>query len=341
MSSLRRILRSILPHAALGIACTTAPLATAATPPAAPTSVGAPHATQVPGYYRQQVGAVTVTALYDGYIGVNPAMLHGLQTKDIQTLIARMFQRRDDGGVQTAVNGYLVQTGNRLILIDTGASSCLGATLGHIGENIQAAGYQPSDISDVVLTHLHPDHVCGAINADGAAAYPNATMWAPNADSDYWLSPEVAAAAPQDARVYFDMARKAVAPYVDAGKFKTFDGGEVVPGLNAVATHGHTPGHTSYLLQSEGATLLIWGDIVHAHAVQFRHPEVSIEFDTNQASAITTRTRVFREAASQGWMVAGAHLPFPGLGHLRKEQQGYAWVPIEYAPFDRTGDVSR
>ena len=102
--------------------------------------------------------------------------------------------------------------------------------------------------------------------------------------------------------------------------------------MSVVPTPGHTPGHSSYLFSSGKQKLLLWGDIVHSHSVQFQHPEVSMEFDVDQKQAIATRKTVFQQAANAGWAIGGAHLPFPGLGHIRKDAKGYAWVPVEFGP---------
>ncbi len=288
--------------------------------------------TQVPGYYRQALGDFTVTALYDGYIDLAPKLLHGLRDTQIQSLLARMFIAHEKG-VQTAVNAYLIHTGEHLVLVDTGAASCFGPTLGQVQANLKAAGYRLEDVDTVLLTHLHGDHLCGVLDAQGQTAFPNATVWAAQKDADFWLSQAVADAAPEGMKGFFKMSRDAAAPYQAAGRFKTFQSGEtLLPGLSVVPTNGHTPGHTSFLFESKGQKLLVWGDIVHSHSVQFAHPEVSLEFDVDQKQAIATRKALFQKAAAAGWWIGGAHLPFPGLGHIRKDPKGYAWVPVEYGP---------
>jgi glyoxylase-like metal-dependent hydrolase (beta-lactamase superfamily II) len=133
------------------------------------------------------------------------------------------------------------------------------------------------------------------------------------------------------------MARDAVAPYRAAGRFRTFSasagaGDELVPGVRAVPEFGHTPGHVGYLFTSGKEKLLLWGDVIHSHAVQFRSPQVAIEFDTDSHQAVITRNRVLADAARDKLWVGGAHLPFPGIGHVRREQVGYTWVPVEYGP---------
>lgn len=292
----------------------------------------APRDEQAPGYYRQKVGNLTVTALYDGYVDIDSKLLKGMQAKDLHALLERLFVQ-DRNGVQTAVNAYLVQDGERVVLVDTGAAQCFGPTLGNILENIRRAGYTPDEIGTVLLTHLHPDHACGLLTADGKQAFPQATVWASKADADYWLSADQTARAGDGQKPMFEMAQRAVAPYAAQNRLRTYtNGSELLPGFTVVPTPGHTPGHSSYLFRSAGQSLLIWGDIIHSHAVQMPHPEVSIEFDSDQPQAIRTRRTVLANVSEQGWLIGGAHLPFPGLGHVRKESQGYRWVPVEYGP---------
>lgn len=328
MPHLRPVIRPLL--ASLGMAW----LATFAAPAlqahaAPPASITA----QVPGYYRATVGDFDVTALYDGFAELPAALLKGMQAKEVQDLLARMFVQSAPA-VQTAVNAYLIHTGEHLVLVDTGAAQCFGPTLGQTLAHLRAAGYQPQDVDTVLLTHLHPDHLCGLLDAQGQRAFPNATVLAAQADADFWLNEKTAQAAPQAMQGMFAMARQSVAPYQAAGRFKTFADGQqhLLPGISALPSRGHTPGHTSYKVSSKGRELLVWGDIVHSHAVQFAHPEVSIEFDTDPKQAIATRQALFQQAAQQGWMIAGAHLPFPGLGHIRQDAKGYAWVPVEFGP---------
>lgn len=319
---------SLLRRGLFAAALTLAALGTLAAHAAAPAQVKS----QVPGFYRYAVGDFEVTALYDGYVDLGTQLLKGMRADHIQSLLARMFIENSKG-VQTAVNAYLIHTGEHLILVDAGAAGCFGPTLGQVADNVRAAGYQPEAVDSVLLTHLHPDHLCGVLDKAGRPAFPNATVWAAQEDVDFWLSETIAAAAPEGNQPFFKMARDAAAPYLAAGRFRAFKpGDDLLPGVSVVTSHGHTPGHSSYLFASKGKNLLVWGDIVHSHSVQFMHPEVSLEFDVDQKQAIATRKALFERAAKAGWGIAGAHLPFPGLGHIRKDAKGYAWVPVEFGP---------
>ncbi|WP_150427843.1 MBL fold metallo-hydrolase [Dechloromonas sp. CZR5] len=287
--------------------------------------------TQVPGYYRLMLGQFEVTALYDGAIDLDEKLLKNIDKRDIQRLLAREFLKGPK--VQTAVNAYLVNTGNKLVLIDAGAAKLFGPGLGNIVDNLRAAGYTPEQVDTVLVTHLHGDHINGLVTPDGQRVFTNAEVWSAKADNDFWLSEAIANQAPKDFQPFFKMSRDAAAPYLAAGKWKTFDSDrELLAGVSSVDTHGHTPGHASYLFQSGDQRLLVLGDLVHNHAVQFARPEVAFEFDNDPKQAVATRKRIFHKAAREKLMVAGMHLPFPGVGHVRKEAKGYAWVPAEFAP---------
>jgi glyoxylase-like metal-dependent hydrolase (beta-lactamase superfamily II) len=288
---------------------------------------------QVPGYFRMQLGSFDVTALYDGHVGIDAGLLGAAARPTIDAALAAAFLA-PGAPLQTAVNAYLVRTGAHLILVDTGTAKLFGDHLGYLLHNLRAAGYAAADVDTILLTHLHPDHAGGLLAGDGKMAFPNAQVFVPAADADYWLSPKEAAAAPQDKRALFKMSRDAVAPYRAAGRLTAFAPGQVLrEGVRALPAPGHTPGHTAYLFSSDRQDLLVWGDIVHNAAVQFAHPDVAIEFDWQQQGAVATRRALLAQAAARGWWVAGAHLPFPGLGRIRSgKDAAYRWVPADYGP---------
>jgi glyoxylase-like metal-dependent hydrolase (beta-lactamase superfamily II) len=225
------------------------------------------------------------------------------------------------------VNTFLINTGSKLVLVDTGAGNLFGPTMGKLLTSLRDAGYQPEQVDDVLITHMHGDHV-GGLSPAGQRAFPNAVIHADQREADYWLSPANRDKAPADAKGAFKQAMTALQPYVAAGRFKPIAGGtEIVPGIKAVPAPGHTTGHSCYAVESKGQKLLLWGDLLHVAAVQFPDPSVTITFDTDSNAARAQRVKTLAEAASQGYWVGGAHIAFPGLGHVRTDGKGYAWVP--------------
>jgi glyoxylase-like metal-dependent hydrolase (beta-lactamase superfamily II) len=298
----------------------------------APAQAAAPmQHKQVAGFYRTMIGDYEVTALHDGSGSIDSGLLHG-DPALIQSLLARSFQN-DPKKVSATVQGFLVNTGSKLVLIDTGAGGHWGGpTLGKLVQNLKASGYKPEQVDLVLLTHLHADHT-GGIYKDGKRVFPNATVMMNKADADFWLSKDIMAKAPEEAKIFFKVAQDAAAPYIAAGKWKPYEGtDEIVPGIKPYPISGHTPGHTGYMISSKGQSLLVWGDVAHVTAVQMPHPEVSIVFDSDSAAAVRTREALLVKLAADKTMIAAAHMPFPGLGRIRKADTGvgYDWVPATF-----------
>ncbi len=285
--------------------------------------------TQAPGYYRVMLGDFEVTALSDGTVALPvDKLLTNTTPGQVDKALKRDFLKVP---LDTSVNGYLINTGSKLVLIDTGAAGLFGPTLGNLLVNLKAAGYQPEQVDEIYITHMHADHV-GGLMAGDKPAFPNAIVRADQHDADFWLSAANLEKAPAEMKGYFQGAQASLNPYVTAGKFKPFDGNtELVPGIKAVAAHGHTPGHSTYLVESQGQKLALWGDLMHVAAVQFANPSVTIQFDTDSKAAAVQRKKAYAEAAKQGYLIGSAHLSFPGLGHLRAEGKGYAFVPVNYS----------
>jgi glyoxylase-like metal-dependent hydrolase (beta-lactamase superfamily II) len=292
-------------------------------------SAAAPQVrTQAPGFYRVMLGDFEITALSDGTIDLDVAKLLAEPAARTDAALARAFVK---GPVETSVNAYLVNTGTRLVLIDAGAGTLFGPTLGRLLASLKAAGYQPEQVDDIFITHMHPDHV-GGLSADGQRVFPNATLHADRRDSDFWLSQARLDGAPEAMKGFFQGAMASVNPYVAAGRYQPFEAdGEPVPGIRTLASVGHTAGHTSYLVESKGRQLLVIGDLIHVAAVQFADPGVTISFDSDAKAAAASRDRVFKLAAKDGALVGAAHLQFPGLGHLRAAGKSWQWVPANYS----------
>jgi glyoxylase-like metal-dependent hydrolase (beta-lactamase superfamily II) len=285
--------------------------------------------TNPPGFYRVMVGDIEVTALSDGTTNLPPdKILSDIKPAELKKELTKSYL---GAPIETSFNGFLVNTGTKLVLIDTGAGNFFGPTLGNLANSLKAAGYQPEQVDEVYITHFHSDHIGGLLAGD-KAAFPNAIVRADKHESDYWLSQANLDKAPKDGKDSFVHAQAALKPYVDAGKFKAIEGnGELVPGISSLATFGHTPGHTSYVVESKGQKLVVWGDLIHVAAVQLTHPDAKMQFDSDSKAGMAQRKKTYAEAAKEGYIVAGAHISFPGLGRLRAEGTGYVWVPVNYS----------
>ncbi|MBK0394861.1 MBL fold metallo-hydrolase [Ramlibacter algicola] len=283
---------------------------------------------QAPGWYRFMVGDVEVTALSDGTFKLPVAQLLKGDKIQIGDALRRNFLGEQ---VETSDNAYLVNTGSKLVLIDTGAGVTMGPGTGGLQANLRAAGYKPEQVDEIYITHMHGDHIGGLL--DGAnRAYPNATLRIDKRDVDYWGSEATMNAAPAEFRDFFKPAIAVVKAYGEAGKLKPFEGSTaLVPGVRAIANYGHTPGHTIYSIESKNEKLVLWGDLMHVAAVQFEDPSVTIQFDSDNAAALKQRQDAFADAAKNGYLVGAAHLAFPGVGRLRAAEKGYVFVPLNYS----------
>lgn len=299
--------------------------------PATQSFAAAPQVkTSAPGFYRVMLGQFEVTALSDGTAELPvDKLLTNTTSEKVGKALRKAHQHSP---LETSVNAYLINTGNKLVLIDTGAGSLFGPTLGKMLSNLKAAGYSPEQVDEIYITHMHPDHVGGLINGE-TMVFPNAVVRADQHDVDFWLSQANLEKAPADAKGFFQGAMASLNPYIKAGKFKAFEGDtELQPGIRAIASHGHTAGHTIYQISSQNQQLVLWGDLMHVAAVQFAEPSVTIQFDTDNKAAAAERKKAYASAAGSGAMIGAAHLSFPGLGYVRGDKKAYAFTPVNYSP---------
>jgi glyoxylase-like metal-dependent hydrolase (beta-lactamase superfamily II) len=295
--------------------------------------------TQGPGFYRMMLGDFEVTALLDGTHlfpayqvltrarSAPGALLNDTSPGETDAALAVVDLRAPPEG---SINAFLINTGAKLILIDTGAGALYGACCGHLLQNLRSAGYQPEQIDEVLLTHLHADHV-GGVMVDEKIAFPDAIVRVSRRDADYWLNEANEKAAPAFLVPMFEGAKHVLQPYIANGRFQPFDyGTELAPGVQPIATPGHSPGHTSYMIESRGQRLLVWGDIVHVAPIQFPDPGVTVTYDSDGKSAEQQRDALFADASQQGYWVAAAHITFPGLGHVGVSGGHFIWIPTQY-----------
>jgi glyoxylase-like metal-dependent hydrolase (beta-lactamase superfamily II) len=284
--------------------------------------------TQAPGYYRMMLGDFEVTVLNDGTLSLPASVMTNTTEAETEQALARNFQKSP---FDASDNAFLINTGAKLVLIDTGCGNLMGPTAGNLLMNLKAAGYRPEQIDEVYLTHMHPDHA-GGLMAEGKLAFPNAVLRANRREADFWLSEANLEKSPAAMKGFFKGAMASVNPYIAAGKFRPFEGDtQLVPGIEVIAAPGHTPGHSIYSIESGGQKMLLWGDLVHVAAVQFGEPSVTVQFDVDSQSAAMQRQHAYADAAKAGYLVGTAHLSFPGIGHIRAEGKGYAWVPVNYS----------
>jgi glyoxylase-like metal-dependent hydrolase (beta-lactamase superfamily II) len=289
-----------------------------------------PAGVQAPGIYRMKVGTYEVTVLNDGS-GALPTKYFSGDAEGSAKLLENAFVASKDMA-PTTFNEWLINTGDKLILVDTGYSNAIGPLAGHLPKTLTAAGVNPADIDAVVITHIHPDHCLGLLTTEKQIAFPNATVHVNGDELAWWLEGDMKI--PEGKPFFKDLfegGRAAFKPYVDGKRVQTFkDGAELVPGVTAVTAAGHTVGHTMVRVSSGNSQLLIWTDIVHSTALQFPEPERSIAYDLEPPKAIATRKKVMDMAATDRLLIAGTHIGFPGVGHVAKAGSGYAFVPVSW-----------
>lgn len=287
---------------------------------------------QGPGVYRFKVGNVRVTSLSDGTV---PQDLHklllGTTAAKTDALLAEGYLANP---VEASINAFLLDMGGRLVLVDTGSGDMFGPGYGgKLIESLGAAGVRPDRITDVLITHVHTDHTGGLVH-EGRRVFPNATVHLGKPDVDFFMDRANAAKSGYDAK-YFDEAITALKPYADAGKIAVFDKQtEILPGLTATLHPGHTPGSAFYTLKSGGQHVIFVGDVIHVSSVQFPEPAVTIAYDVNPEGAARVRADQFPVFARGRDLIAAPHLPFPGVGHVRAAERGFAWVPADYGNRD-------
>lgn len=265
----------------------------------------------------QNVGDLTITAVSDGYLHASFDFLANIDPADASRM-------QEDAGIKDLtsihINCYLVCGGGRTVLIDAGAGG-FKQWGGRLKANLLLAGIQPSEIDAILLTHAHPDHVGGLMDASGEAVFPDAELIAHHREVAFWQDDGNMSRAPERARGNFLVARQAFDGYRD--RLRTFEGGEVLPGITAMPLPGHTAGHTGYRLDSGDKSLLVWGDIVHFPQIQIPRPDVSIAFDQDAHLSAETRARLLDCVTAEQLLIAGMHLGEPGFARIKRKKLAY------------------
>jgi len=283
---------------------------------------------QPPAAYTLDLGGVALTAISDGTV---PQDLHSLMpgTPDatIDHLLGEAFLQNP---VEASINVFLFRLSDRQVLVDTGAGQVFGPGFGgELPQALAAIGVDPDDITDILITHIHSDH-SGGLTVNGERQFPNAVVHVAAADVEFFLEPANAERSGYDLS-YFQQAVATVGPYVEAGQVQTFEApAEILPGVQALPFPGHTPGSTVFRMTAGDQDVVFLGDLVHVEAVQFPQPDITITYDVAPAQAVESRRAAFEQLTGDRTLVAAPHLPFPGLGHIRTDGDGYRWVRTDF-----------
>lgn len=288
------------------------------------------------GWTRFQLGDFVCTVVTDGYIEGPPGNVI-FPYEDSEHILHE--HHKGLGPMRLNQNVLIVDTGEDVVLFDTGTGDhpeFQGIMYPNNGRqmpaNLRAAGIPFEDIDIVALTHLHGDHSWGLTESDGAIRFPNAQVAAAALELDYYTGPELPDDAEADPTLRVQLQKRAarfnIRPYLELGRVRALqDGDEVVPGIEAVLAPGHTPGSMVYRITSQGETLVVWGDMCHSEILLLPFPSRLGQFDHNPEQARDSRLRMMAWIYEHREAVLAYHFPFPGLGHIRRDGEGYQWVP--------------
>jgi glyoxylase-like metal-dependent hydrolase (beta-lactamase superfamily II) len=284
---------------------------------------------QAPGFYRYKVGDITVTAVNDGFAR-RPleGFIRNAELPAVQAAMASAFLPTD--ALPIPFNTLVVQTGGRLILIDTGNGNSGAPTSGTWMANFRAAGFLPEQVSQIVISHFHGDHINGIRLRDGTAVFPNAEIQVPAPEWTWWMDDARMNNAPEAMRAGFQNVRRVFGPIAQQVRQFT-PGAELAPGLTSVPAFGHSPGHTVFTIASGNARLLYMADTTNHPALFVRNPDWSAIFDMDADAARAMRRRLLDMAATEKLQLHFYHAPFPATGFVAKEGNGFEFAPAQWS----------
>lgn len=303
-------------------------LPTGAQPAAA--QQAAPPGGQAPGFYRFKVGGLTVTTVHDGFAR-RPVegFVRNAPLNEVQAVLASNFMPADTLTIPFTLTFVSMPGG--LVVFDAGNATQAGnATSGQAAANMRAAGIDPARVVAVVMSHFHGDHISGLSSAAGERLFPNAEIVVPAAEWAWWTDEGNLTRSPEGQRGTFANVKARFAPY--QGRIRQIaDGAEAVPGIRAMAAHGHTPGHTMYHIADGGEQMVFLADITNRPELMAPKPDWQIVFDFDGDMASAARRRVLDRVATDRMRVTGYHFPFPAQGHFLKDGNGYRFVPGDWS----------
>jgi glyoxylase-like metal-dependent hydrolase (beta-lactamase superfamily II) len=311
-----------------------------AAPFAASSPAGAaapPAGKQAPGFYRYKVGSIEVTVVTDGInrLPVTDSFVLNAKKDEVNAALAAAFMERD---VFTGpYNPIVVNTGARLALIDTGTGeAAYKNTKGMNGQfltNLAWAGIDANTIDAVIISHYHGDHINGLLRIDNSLAFPNAEILVPAPEHKYWMDDgEMSRASTPRIEGLFKNVRRVMRGEV-LKRLRTYAWNQdVIPGVMAVGTPGHSPGHTNHIINSGASKVYVQGDLTHAPFLFVRHPGWHAFYDQDPIPAEAMRRKVYDMLVAEKMPVQGFHYPFPALAHVEKATTGYREIPVAWNP---------
>lgn len=284
-----------------------------------------------PAFYRFRLGAFEVTALYDGIWNrpLDETFVRNAPFAEVRQALADNFLATDK--LPLPFTALLVNTGRKLVLIDTGTGGQMSPTAGSLLANLAAAGVKPKQIDAVAISHFHPDHINGLRDKNGRLVFANAEIFVPAPEWKYWMEDSTATTVPESAKGVFLNANRV---FKDMGRRVTrFEPGrEIVPGILSIPAYGHTPGHVAFALSSGNQSMMVLCDTTNHPWLFVRNPEWQPVFDMDGPMAVTFRRQLLDRANADRMLVQGYHFPFPATGHIARRGTGYDFVPAQWTP---------
>lgn len=280
----------------------------------------------LPEVYRFQLGDFEITTIADGAIqldGPHPIFGNNQSLDDVQAYAQENFLSPER--MEISFTPVIVNTGNELVMFDTGNGATRRPNAGKLAAMLSAAGYTPDQIDVVVLTHFHPDHI-GGLMEDGKPLFPNARYVIPETEYQFWTSPD-RMGSPMEGVAKLTSAN--VVPFAEKATFVK-GGADVATGITAIDSPGHTPGHTAYMIESAGKPFLLWADTTNHYVLSVEKPEWHVGFDVDKDLAVKSRMAILDMAATDRILSTGYHMPFPAVGYVETSGEGYRWVPVSY-----------
>jgi glyoxylase-like metal-dependent hydrolase (beta-lactamase superfamily II) len=306
-------------------------LAAGAAALASPGHVAAPASAQGSGVYRYKLGDVELTALYDGIwnLPIDGTFMRNASGAAVNKALAAAFL--PPNVLPISFTALLVNTGGKLVLIDTGTAGQITDSAGFMNANLAAAGVTPAMIDIIVISHFHPDHIDGIKTKDGDKVFANAEILVPEPEWAYWMDDGNMSRASGAVHKYFLNARRIFKDIAkEVRRYKP--GSEVAPGIVSIPAYGHTPGHTAFAVHSGSQSMLAMSDTVRNPYLFVRHPDWQPIFDMDGPQAVKARRHMLDRAASDRMLVEAYHFPFPASGHIVRSGSGYELVPVMWQP---------